>query len=80
MAELSAVVVRRAYKCGYPSGCKYEFINGKLRTERLNASYFRTLWEAKVLIEMWRKEYNTFRPHRALKLRTPAEFAKIWNA
>jgi transposase InsO family protein len=33
-----------------------------------------------VLIEMWRKEYNTFRPHRALKLRTPAEFAQAWNA
>lgn len=57
---------------------KCESFNGKLRTECLNASYFRTLREAKVLIEMWRKEYNTFRPHRALKLLTPAEFARRW--
>lgn len=57
---------------------KCESFNGKLRTECLNASYFRTLREAKVLIEMWRKEYNTFRPHRALKLLTPQEFAKRW--
>jgi len=59
---------------------KCESFNGKLRTECLNATYFRTLREAKVLIEMWRKEFNTFRPHRALKLRTPAEFALAWNA
>jgi putative transposase len=57
---------------------KCESFNGKLRVECLNATYFRTLREAKVLIEMWRKEYNTFRPHRALKLRTPAEFAQSW--
>ena len=59
---------------------KCESFNGKLRTECLNATYFRTLREAKVLIEMWRKEYNIFRPHRALKLRTPTEFAQSWNA
>jgi len=59
---------------------KCESFNGKLRTECLNATHFRTLREAKVLIEMWRKEFNTFRPHRALKLRTPAEFAQAWNA
>lgn len=58
---------------------KCESFNGKLRTECLNATYFRTLREAKVLIEMWRKKYNTFRPHRALNLRTPAEFAQSWN-
>jgi putative transposase len=57
---------------------KCESFNGKLRTECLNATWFRTLREAKVLIEMWRKEYNTFRPHRALKLLTPAEFAERW--
>lgn len=59
---------------------KCESFNGKLRTECLNANYFRTLREAKVLIELWRKEFNTFRPHRALKLQTPAEFAQRWNA
>jgi putative transposase len=59
---------------------KCESFNGKLRAECLNATYFRTFREAKVLIEIWRKEYNTYRPHRALKLRTPAEFAQAWNA
>jgi putative transposase len=58
---------------------KCESFNGKLRTECLNATYFRTLREAQVLIEMWRKKYNTFRPHRSLNLRTPAEFAQSWN-
>jgi len=59
---------------------KCESFNGKLRMECLNATYFRTLREAKVIIEMWRKEYNTFRPHRALKMMTPAEFTQCWNS
>jgi putative transposase len=57
-----------------------ESFNGKLRDECLNMHWFRTLREAKVLIEMWRKEYNTFRPHRPLGYKTPSEFAAHWNA
>ena len=59
---------------------KCESFNGKLRDECLNAQWFRTLREARVLIEMWRKEYNTFRPHRALKFKTPSQVAEQWNA
>ena len=33
---------------------------------------FDTLLEAKVLIERWRQEYNTVRPHSALGYRPPA--------
>ena len=33
---------------------------------------FYTLKEAQVLIEEWRREYNTFRPHSSLKYRPPA--------
>ncbi len=33
---------------------------------------FYTLAEAKVLIERWREEYNTFRPHSALGYRPTA--------
>jgi transposase InsO family protein len=33
---------------------------------------FYTLKEAQVLIEEWRLEYNTFRPHSSLKYRPPA--------
>ena len=43
-----------------------ESFNGKFRDELLNGEIFETLFEAKVLIERWRKEYNTHRPHSAL--------------
>ncbi len=43
-----------------------ESFNGKFRDELLNCEIFETLFEAKVLIERWRKEYNTFRPHSSL--------------
>ncbi len=59
---------------------KCESFNGKLRDECLNAQWFRTLREAKVLIEMWRKQYNNFRPHRSLGYATPLEFAARWNS
>jgi putative transposase len=49
-----------------------ESFNGKLRNELLNGEIFYTLKEAQVLIEEWRTEYNTFRPHRSLKYRPPA--------
>jgi transposase InsO family protein len=43
-----------------------ESFNGKLRDELLDGEIFYTLQEAKVLIERWRQEYNTIRPHSAL--------------
>jgi putative transposase len=43
-----------------------ESFNGKLRDERLNSEIFYTLREAQVLIEQWRLEYNTIRPHSSL--------------
>jgi len=49
-----------------------ESFNGKLRDELLNREIFDTLLEAKVLIEGWRVEYNTIRPHSALGYRPPA--------
>ncbi|MDP7530135.1 MAG: IS3 family transposase, partial [Candidatus Scalindua sp.] len=49
-----------------------ESFNGKFRDELLNCEIFETLFEAKVLIERWRKEYNTFRPHSALGYLPPA--------
>lgn len=49
-----------------------ESFNGKLRDELLNREIFDTLFEAKVLIERWRIEYNTIRPHSALGYRPPA--------
>lgn len=49
-----------------------ESFNGKLRDELLNGEIFSTLQEARVLIEMWRKHYNTIRPHSSLGYRPPA--------
>jgi transposase InsO family protein len=49
-----------------------ESFNGKLRDELLNLEIFDTLYEAKVLIEQWRHEYNHVRPHSSLNYRPPA--------
>ena len=49
-----------------------ESFNGKLRDELLDREIFYTLTEAQILIERWRREYNTVRPHRALGYRPPA--------
>jgi putative transposase len=54
-----------------------ESLNGKLRDELLNREVFTTLMEAKVLIEQWRKEYNTTRPHSSLRYRPPAPEAVL---
>jgi len=42
-----------------------ESFNGKLRDECLNGEIFYSLKEAQVVIEQWRVEYNTKRPHSA---------------
>jgi putative transposase len=49
-----------------------ESFNGKLRDELLNGEIFYTLKEAQVLIEQWRQEYNTVRPHSSLGYKPPA--------
>ena len=57
-----------------------ESFNGTLRAECLDAHWFTTLAEAKQLIELWRREYNESRPHRALGEQTPSEFASRFAA
>lgn len=57
-----------------------ESFNGRMREELLNLEVFDTLFEAKVLIEDWRIEYNDYRPHRSLRMLTPSEFAARWKA
>jgi putative transposase len=56
-----------------------ESFNGRLRHECLNQHYFVTLQEAKKIIEAWRMEYNTFRPHGSLSGLTPEDFKKAWK-
>ena len=57
-----------------------ESFNGKMRDELLNREIFYTLTEAQVLIERWRKEYNTTRPHSSLGYRPPAPQAWLLNS
>lgn len=49
-----------------------ESFNGTLRDEQLNREIYFTLREAEILIERWRVEYNTIRPHSSLGYLPPA--------
>lgn len=49
-----------------------ETFNGKLRDELLNTELLETLLEARILVERWRRHYNTVRPHSALGYVPPA--------
>ena len=49
-----------------------ESFNGKFRDEFLDREILDTPLEAKILIERWRRDYNTVRPHSALEYRPPA--------
>lgn len=55
--------------------CFVESFNGRFRDECLSMHHFRSIAEARTVIEAWREEYNTDRPHSSLRRRTPSEFA-----
>lgn len=50
---------------------------GKLRDECLNEHLFSTLAEARHLIEDWRQDYNTLRPHSSLGGLPPSIYANL---
>lgn len=52
-----------------------ESFNGKFRDECLNENWFTNLSQARALIEAWRQDYNTIRPHSSLNYQTPQAFA-----
>jgi len=52
-----------------------ESFNGKFRDECLNEHWFASVAEAQSIIEAWRVDYNTVRPHSALRKATPEQFA-----
>jgi putative transposase len=52
-----------------------ESFNGKFRDECLNEHWFLSVAEAQQIIEAWRVDYNTVRPHRSLGQQTPAAYA-----
>ena len=71
---IKAVGAKTAYiEPGSPWENGYcESFNARLRDELLNGEIFYTLKEAQIIIEQWRKHYNTKRPHSALGYRPPA--------
>jgi putative transposase len=62
---------------GKPNENAYiEGFNGKFRDECLNEHWFITMAQARRVIENWRIEYNTERPHSSLGELTPEEYAQ----
>ena len=59
-----------------------ESFNARLRDELLNGEIFYTLREAQIVIESWRRHYNTVRPHASLGYRPPAPevFVPVFSA
>jgi putative transposase len=53
-----------------------ESFNGRLRDECLNENWFLTLEHARRIVEEWRIDYNTARPHSSLGNLTPEEFIR----
>ena len=50
-----------------------ESFNGKFRDECLNEHWFSSIGEAESVVEAWRQDYNTIRPHSSLGYRTPEQ-------
>ncbi|WP_299664830.1 IS3 family transposase [uncultured Ruegeria sp.] len=71
---IAAVGAKTAYiEPGSPWENGYcESFNGRFRDELLNGEIFYSLREAQILIEQWRRHYNTKCPHSALGYRPPA--------
>ena len=79
---IAAVGAKTAYiEPGSPWENGYcESFNAKLRDELLNGEIFYSLKEAKIIIEGWRRHYNTVRPHSSLGYRPPAPEVVLWPA
>ena len=72
--QIAAVGAKTAYiEPGSPWENGYvESFNARFRDELLNGEIFYSLKEAQIIIEEWRRHYNTVRPHSALGYRPPA--------
>jgi putative transposase len=71
-----------------PVACREAGISQQLRDECLNQEIFYSLKDAEVVVEQWRNEYDTIRPHSSPGYRPPAPQTStgyqpnlvIWNA
>lgn len=60
---------------GKPTDNAYiESFNGSFRDECFNVNWFLSMEDARVKIEAWRRDYNSFRPHSSLADKTPEQF------
>ena len=73
-AWISAVGAKTAYIApGSPWENGFiESFNARLRDELLDGEIFYTLAEAKIVVESWRRHFNTLRPHGSLGYKPPA--------
>ena len=71
---ITAIGAKTAYiERGSPWENGYiESFNARLRDELLNGEIFYSLREAQIVIESWRRHYNTIRPHASLDYKPPA--------
>src|SRR5436305_10314365 len=68
---------RRLHPPGKPVQNAFaESFIGRLRDELLNETLFRPLPHARAVLEAWRADYNTERPHSRLGWMTPASYAE----
>ncbi|WP_417431179.1 integrase core domain-containing protein [Halpernia sp.] len=51
-----------------------ESFNGSLRDECLNVNWFLPLEDAQQKLDVWKEDYNSYRPHSSLGNLTPNEF------
>jgi len=51
-----------------------ESFNGRFRDECLNDNWFMSLKDSREIVETWRMDYNSARPHSSLDDLTPNEF------
>ncbi len=56
-----------------------ESFNGRFRDECLNQHWFLNMREARNIIENWKLDYNTSRPHSSLGNISPSEFVLNWQ-
>lgn len=61
---------------GHPQNGKIESFNGRLRDECLNQEWFTSLFQARCVLQAWKDDYNTVRPHSALHYQTPDQWAR----
>lgn len=72
---LDKQVVLHRIEPGKPTQNAYiERFNGTFRREVLNANVFSSLKQVRRTVDAWLVEYNTERPHQALKFMTPVEY------